>query len=199
MTDPSTRTEAASKKLSCAPLAVQRSARWWGDLCVTERRFTALQITAVFATCLVTLASTVTVSSAKPPAPAKRTYLTVLVGTGENLEELGISCAKFNANGTASFDGDEISGTWEYTQPPVDQQSIINFHFAFTEDGSDFTIDGRATVDSQGKKGTKRSALGGTALVEGDGTTFTLSLAGKEAKSKKCRKIQGVLHELLGF
>ena len=200
MTDPSTRTEAASRELSCGPLAVQRSARRWGDLRITERRFTALQITTVFVVCLVTLASTATVSSAKPPPPAKRTYFVTIVGGGEELGELDFDCLKFNNNGTHCFgEGvDTVCGTWERIEPSVDDQSIITFDFDFTDEGVEVKGEGRLTVDSRGPRGKKRSSVGGTAVVDADGMTFTLAVAGKQAKAKKCRTVRDDLQDRLG-
>ena len=53
----------------------------------------------------VTLASTATVSSAKPPPPAKRTYFVTILGGGEKLGDLAFECLKFNNDGTQCFGG----------------------------------------------------------------------------------------------
>ena len=165
---------------------------------LTECRFKALQITAVFAVCLVTLAAAA--SSANPPA--KRTYLTTLMGGGESLGDLDFDCLKFNKNGTVCFEDDEadpLCGTWERIEPFVDNQSFITVDFNFTEEGDDFTVRGRLTVDSRGQKGKKMSSVGGTLLVVEEGEesrSFTLSLAGKQAKAKKCRQLRAGLQDL---
>ena len=86
-------------------------------------------------------------------------------------------------------------------EPPVDNQSVITFDLDFFDEEEDVQtrVDGRLTVDSRGQKGKKRSSVGGSAVADlNNGMTFTIALAGKEAKAKKCRKVRNDLQDLFG-
>ncbi len=158
---------------------------------IADRQFasSSLLIIAAATAPLLWLSAWGAPASAKPPPPARRTYLTLHLGL-ENPAGVDAGCLRFTNRRICLESGDypTICGRWTAdddrgTRDP----SGFSFEIDWNASGTALSLAGEARVEASGRG----SSLGGAARVAAEELEIetNVSFAGTEMKRRRCRRL----------